>query len=261
MAVDAPPEVTQDLTRLAAALDGSVPAKTAANLLIATWNVRAFGDLTNKWAAGPRDSPKRDWHAVACIAEVVSRFDVIALQEVRRNTTALRFLLELLGPVWRVIASDVTEGSAGNGERLAFLYNTERVQPSGLVGEIVLPPLETDPQRQFARTPYVAGFSRTGTEFTLASVHVLWGKNATERLPEVTAFAHWTRAWADRPHDTTSWFWTTSTSTASATPGDLPARRRGPPHRSEAFRPGGRGPRLGYLLEERGSTKKSPFWT
>lgn len=201
MAADTPPDVTRDLTRLAAALDTSVPAKTAVNLLIATWNLRAFGDLTTKWAAGPRDSPKRDWHAVACIAEVVSRFDVIALQEVRRNTTALRFLLELLGSAWRVIASDVTEGPAGNGERLAFLYNTDRLQPSGLVGEIVLPPLGPDPQRQFARTPYVAGFNRTGTEFTLASVHVLWGKNAAERLPEVTAFAQWMRAWADRPHD------------------------------------------------------------
>jgi hypothetical protein len=50
----------------------------------------------------------------------------------------LRFLLERLGPNWRVIASDVAEGSAGNGERLAFLYDSDRVQPSGLVGEIVL---------------------------------------------------------------------------------------------------------------------------
>jgi hypothetical protein len=77
--------------------------------------------------AGPRDSPKRDWHAVACIAEVASRFDVIALQESRRSTKALRFLLQTLGTTWKVIASDVTEGSAGNGERLAFLYNADRV--------------------------------------------------------------------------------------------------------------------------------------
>jgi hypothetical protein len=138
---------------------------------------------------------------VACIAELVSRFDVIALQEVRRTTKALRFLLERLSPAWRVIASDVTEGPAGNGERLAFLYDADRVQPSGLVGEIVLPPVEADPQRQFARTPYFAGFSRAGTEFTLASVHVLWGKNTAERLPEVAAFAQWMRDWADRPND------------------------------------------------------------
>lgn len=108
--------------------------------------------------------------------------------------------MQLVGPAWRVIASDVAEGAAGNGERLAFLYVSDRVQPSGLVGEIVLPPIGDDPARQFARTPYFAGFSRNGTEFTLASVHVLWGKNATERLPEVTAFAQWMRNWADRPN-------------------------------------------------------------
>lgn len=40
-------------------------------------------------------------------------------------------MLELLGPNWRVIAFDVAEESAGNGERLAFLYDSDRVQPSG----------------------------------------------------------------------------------------------------------------------------------
>ncbi|MEC5182458.1 endonuclease/exonuclease/phosphatase family protein [Arthrobacter sp. CG_A4] len=197
----APDVVSEDLSRLSAALDAVIPPRTASNLLVATWNVRAFGDLTQKWLAVAKDSPMRDWHAVACIAEVVSRFDVVALQEIRRSTQALKFLLERLGPNWRVIASDVTEGAAGNGERLAFLYRGDRVQPSGLVGEIVLPPVGEYPQRQFARTPYVAGFSRAGIEFTLASVHVLWGKNAAERLPEVTAFAQWMRAWADRTND------------------------------------------------------------
>lgn len=191
----------QDLATLNTGLDSAIPGKAVETLLVATWNVRAFGDLTAKWASGPKDSPKRDWHAVACIAEVISRFDVVPLQEVRRSTKALRFLLERLGPDWRVIASDVTEGAAGNGERLSFLYDSRRVQPSGLVGEIVLPPIGEDPQRQFARTPYFAGFSRAGTELNLASVHVLWGKKAAYRLPEVTAFAQWMRAWADRLND------------------------------------------------------------
>jgi hypothetical protein len=100
-----------------------------------------------------------------------------------------------------LVGVDLTEGAAGNGERLAFLYDTERVQPSGLVGEIVLPPVGEDPARQFARTPYTASFTRAGAEFTLASVHVLWGKSPAERLPEVTAFAEWMRAWAVRPND------------------------------------------------------------
>ncbi|XAS69918.1 endonuclease/exonuclease/phosphatase family protein (plasmid) [Micrococcaceae bacterium Sec5.7] len=201
-----PPAVTEDLDRLRTALDGAIPPRTVSNLLVGTWNIRALGDLTPKWVAKPRDTPKRDWHALACLAEVISRFDIVAVQESRRNPKALKHLLATLGPQWQVIISDVTEGSAGNGERLAFLYDSERVQPSGLVGEIVLPPIGDDPARQFARTPYTASFTRAGVEFTLASVHVLWGKSPTERLPEITAFAQWMREWAVRPNDWNSNF-------------------------------------------------------
>ncbi|AOT04342.1 hypothetical protein [Arthrobacter sp. U41] len=132
---------------------------------------------------------------------MITRFNVVAVQESRRKPVALKRLMATLGPHWQVIISDVTEGSAGNGERLAFLYESNRVQPSGLVGEIVLTPLGDDPKRQFARTPYTASFSRAGVEFTLASVHILWGKKPAERLPEITAFAQWMRDWAVRPND------------------------------------------------------------
>jgi hypothetical protein len=120
--------------------------------------------------------------------------------ETRRNTTALFALLTLLGPDYRVIASDVTEGEPGNGERLAFIYDSTRVQPSGLVGEIVLPARAGSDVDQFARTPYAAGFTRAGVEFILTTVHVLWGKPA-DRIGELTAFANWMRGWAERPED------------------------------------------------------------
>jgi exonuclease III len=201
MTSDPPAAAARDVARLSAALDATVPGKDESNLLIGTWNVRAFGDLTEKWTSGPRDSPKRDLHAMACIAEIASRFDVLALQEVRRNTTALHHLMGLLGDGWRFITSDVTEGSAGNGERLTYLYDTTRVQPSGLVGEIVLPPGADGPVAQFARTPYAAGFTRGKAGFVLTSVHVLWGNRAADRLPELAAFAQWMRDWAERPDD------------------------------------------------------------
>jgi endonuclease/exonuclease/phosphatase family metal-dependent hydrolase len=195
-------EVAGDLTRVSEALDAVVPPRSSSNLLIATWNLRAFAHLTGKWQAGAKDSPKRDWQAVAVIAEIVSRFDVVAVQEVRRNTDAARFLLSRLGPDWQLITSDVTEGDAGNGERLTFFYRSDRVQPSGLVGEIVLPPAtNSEPVRQFARTPYAASFTASGTQFILATVHVLWGKQAADRLPGITAFASWMRDWADRRGD------------------------------------------------------------
>ena len=198
---DVPAPIAAEISALRAAVRAVVPSKRPKNLLIGSWNLRAFGDVTPKWNAAPKDSPKRDWRAVALIAVILSRFDVIAVQEVRRETEALRFLLSRLGPDWRVITSDVTEGDEGNGERLSFLYDSTRVQPSGLVGEIVLPSAVSEPPKQFARSPYAASFSREGIEFILTSVHIIWGKNVTERIPELTNFAKWMRDWADRPTD------------------------------------------------------------
>ena len=197
----APAGVEQDLTRLRQALDAQVPAKADRNLLLGTWNLRAFGDLTGKWDSADGDSPRRDWHALVCIAAVMRHLDVVAVQEARRDTTALFALLAELGPQWRVIASDVTEGAGGNGERLAFLYDSARVQPSGLVGEIVLPREAGAGPQQFARSPYAAGFTRRDVDFILTTVHVLWGTAPSDRLPELTAFARWMRSWADRPQD------------------------------------------------------------
>lgn len=196
-----PSEVADDLRRLRTALDAQIPAKTDTNLLIGTWNLRAFSDLTHKWRSADGDTPKRDWHSLACIAAIIDRFDVTAIQETRRNTTALFALLAQLSPRYRVIASDVTEGGPGNGERLAFIYDAGRVQPSGLVGEIVLPAGATSNVEQFARTPYAAGFVRAGTDFVLTTVHVLWGKAPADRIAELTAFATWMRRWVDRPQD------------------------------------------------------------
>ncbi|WP_051442241.1 endonuclease/exonuclease/phosphatase family protein [Arthrobacter sp. H14] len=198
MTTTPPPDVAEDLKSISNALDEQLPPPAESNLLIGTWNIRAFSDLTEKWHADEDDSPKRDWHAMACIAEIVSRFDVVAVQETRRNVTALQYLMELLGDQWRFITSDVTEGDAGNGERLTYVYNTTRVQPSGLVGEIVLPPSTEGPVEQFARTPYTASFLRGNVEFSLTTVHVLWGNDPEERLPELTNFAQWMRNWVER---------------------------------------------------------------
>lgn len=195
-----PPDVLTQRTKLRKAVADTFPAQKANNLIIGTWNLRGFGRVRETWQAESADSPKRDWRAVTFIAEVVRRCDVIALQEVRREPAALKFLLKTLGPSWRVIISDVSEGDAGNDERLAFVYNTERVQPSGLVGEIVLPDIKGNPARQFARSPYAAGFIRGTTEFILTTVHVLWAEPA-RRLPELTAFAEWMAAWARRKSD------------------------------------------------------------
>jgi endonuclease/exonuclease/phosphatase family metal-dependent hydrolase len=204
-----PEEVLADLLRLRLALDDDVPAKALDhNLLIATWNLRAFGDLTEKWEIAEGDSPKRDLHSLQCIAEIVSRFDVVAIQEAKDNIKALRHMLKMLGPNWSLSLTDVTVGAPGNAERMAFLFDTRRVQLSGLACEIVVPQEQLRPiepgalQRQFARTPYAVSFRSGEKTFILITLHVLYGENEEERLPEIRAIAQWLAQWA---RDINSW--------------------------------------------------------
>ena len=160
-----PPDVAAELGPLGEALDYAVPAKRVdRNLLIGTWNIRHFGDVTEKWRSEPGDQPKRDLGALRYIAEIISRFDVVAVQEVRENIKCLCHMLRLLGEDWAMILMDVTKGSAGNDERRAFVFDTRRVKPSGLARELVLPDEWAERvgddvfARQFARTPYAVSF-------------------------------------------------------------------------------------------------------
>ena len=183
---DTPPAaVSRDLDALRGALDREIPAKALdRNLLIATWNVRHFGGLTEQWRAGENDSPKRDLHSLRAIAEIIRRFDVVAVQEIRGNLKALRHTMKALGPDWGFIISDVTRGAPGNDERLGFLFDRRRVTISGLAGELVVPASELERvgpdalDRQFARTPYAVAFRCGGRTFVLVTLHVLWGGSA-----------------------------------------------------------------------------------
>ncbi|GAA1780145.1 hypothetical protein GCM10009795_027950 [Nocardioides hankookensis] len=199
-----PAAVRAEVKRLRTAASKVVPRRTPDNLLVGSWNIRALAGLTDSWDAPDTASPKRDRRAAALIAAVISRFDVVAVQEVRRDTSGLRAVLAELGSDWEFICSDVTEGDGGNGERLTFLFDTNRVASSGLVGEVVLPPKAGRAVRQFARTPYAASFMRNGVEVILTTVHVVWDGAPARRIPEVTAFANWMRDWADRPRDWSS---------------------------------------------------------
>ena len=59
---DTPPLAVQsDITALRSYLDDHVPQKAVnQNLLVATWNLRAFASLNRVWTAGSKDTPKRD---------------------------------------------------------------------------------------------------------------------------------------------------------------------------------------------------------
>jgi endonuclease/exonuclease/phosphatase family metal-dependent hydrolase len=198
-----PQEVLADLKALNNSLDQSIPFKKLdKNLLIATWNIRAFGDLTKKWQSGSGDSPKRDWHAVAAIAEILKRFDVIAVQEIKANLRALRHMLKLMGPNYSFLLTDVNKGAIGNGERMAFIFDTRRVQLSGLACELVVPDewknsiKDVALKEQFVRSPYAVSFRSNDQTFILVTLHILYGDKSADRINEIRGIAKWMSDWA-----------------------------------------------------------------
>lgn len=172
------------------------PAKSDRSLLLATWNIRDFD--SNKFGHGRR-LPESFYY----IAEIISAFDIVAVQEVNRDLSALWKVKGLLGPSWDFIATDTTEGSGGNTERLAFLYDRRKVRFRKIAGEVVLPKgqkivsrkkLRTDrdsgaevvqeDELQFARTPFVVAFQSNWFKFNLCTVHIYFGSSSGKKLEQ-----------------------------------------------------------------------------
>ncbi len=175
--------ILERLLQLRATLQERVPAAQPDSLLLATWNIRDFD--SNKFGHGPR--LPESFHY---IAEILSRFDLIAIQEVTRDIEPLRKVVRLLGPNWHFLVTGVTEGSSGNAERMAFVYNRNRVQFTSLAGQVILPKtrLVTSDEEtaadglQFARAPYTASFQAGWFKFQLATVHIYFGDDSGSLL-------------------------------------------------------------------------------
>lgn len=159
--------ITSGLKDLRAGFSNKVPGKGAGTLLLATWNIREFGGT--KYGERMQD-------ARFFIAECINHFDLIAIQEVRSNLAELRRIMRLLGPQWDVIFTDVSYAQGGNAERLAFLFDKNQVSFTGLAGEIVLPPSDSETVAQVARTPFICGFQAGWAKFNLCTVHIYYGK-------------------------------------------------------------------------------------
>ena len=198
-----PADIAKNLKLLKDDLDQKIPPKKLEkNLLIATWNIRGFGEITRKWKSTGSDSPKRDYHSIVCITEIIRHFDVIAIQEVKANLKGLRDTLKLLGNNWSLLLTDVCQGDSGNGERMAFLFDTRRVQLSGLACELVVPNewkadiKESLFDKQFVRTPYAVSFRAQNQTFILITLHILYGNESSDRIGELKAIAKWLSSWA-----------------------------------------------------------------
>lgn len=191
------------LLELRAGLDQHIPDRTfSETLLLATWNIRDF----DKPAYGPRVE-----EAIYYIAEIINRFDIVAVQEVYEDLSGLKRVMEVLGSHWKYIVTDSAGKGAGNFERMTFLYDSRKVVFGGLAGEIVLPPDSKDsdgnyvPVTQFWRTPMMVGFKSGWTDFILTTVHILWDQSKADPPNRVREVHDVTQFLKGRSEDPTAW--------------------------------------------------------
>ena len=183
-------------------LKTEIPQRTLSEtLLLASWNIRDF------------DKPSYGYRideAYYYLAEIIAAFDIVAVQEIYKDLTALNRLIRILGPEWDFVFSDVTEGRKGNSERIAFIYDKRKIRFGGLAGELVIPPSTNrdgtvSPPPQFWRTPLICGFQAGWAKFMIANVHILYGSGGAEspeRIQELEAVAKFLHK---RTEDETAW--------------------------------------------------------
>ncbi len=167
-----------------------IPPPRHDNFRMLTWNIRNLNsDKDNK--------------AVTYYSRIIKKFDVVAIQEVKDDLGGVEKLQRKLGRRYRFIFSD----AAGNYERLLFVYNSKRVQFTGLAAEIVMSPGQgrenVDPELEFDRSPYMASFRINGCNFIVVTVHIYYGSGSKVkyRLQEIKNIATFLE---DRSSDTDS---------------------------------------------------------
>lgn len=162
-------EVISNIIKLRSALTQKIPEKKlTGNLILGTWNIREFGNTKYNG---------RMTESLYYIAEIISRFDLIAIQEVRDNLQELNNVCRILGDDWGLFVSAVTQGASGNKERLVFIYDKRTVSFMNIAGQVVLPNTNVEPQ--FARSPYVIRFQSGWLKFDICTVHIYYGKAST----------------------------------------------------------------------------------
>ncbi|MHC4952553.1 MAG: endonuclease/exonuclease/phosphatase family protein [Planctomycetota bacterium] len=196
-----------------------VPRSRKNHLLLTSWNIANLG------------AQKRKPAALEVIAHLMKRFDLIAVQEVNSRFDQFIKIVEKMGRRFSYVMTD----TAGNQERLAYIYRKSKVKPRELFGELALRPREY-PKRTvrvrykkgktekvevfkkfrftpFDRNPFIGSFRSGNIDFTVVNVHLYFGsfqdsktkeerQKYARRVLEIFALAKWADRRVDDPKAT-----------------------------------------------------------
>ncbi len=143
-------------------------ARAEETISLASWNVRNISNNSRSDAE------------LGIISLIVFRYDFVAMQEVLDE--------EVIGRIQKILKDDfqadygisVSDKVGHNKkERYAFLWRKDRVT------ETAPPRLFADPGDKLEREPYCGSFMASNFDWTICTIHLLFGANEAERRPEL----------------------------------------------------------------------------
>ena len=171
----------------------AIPKKKPNRFLIATWNIANLG------VQHRRDQDYK------LLAEIISWFDVVAVQEVHSNLEGLKGIANHLPKSYRLLYSD----AGGNDERLTFVFDSDKLTLTDEVGEVAPSPKDyksiTLPTiagafNGFDRSPYLATFTAGDFVFSLVTGHLFFGSDKQADIDRRSLEAAAIAWWANRHH-------------------------------------------------------------
>ncbi|MFK7982355.1 MAG: hypothetical protein AB8G86_20405, partial [Saprospiraceae bacterium] len=199
------PRIKDRLTALRKQLTRDIPTKSlTGNLLVASWNILELGG--DKYG-------ERTEEAIAYIATIISRFDIVAIQEIYGDFTILDKVKYYLGEHWEYIYSDTSLGFGGNDYRLGYFFDKRKAVQGGIISDLILPSIRSrdeqghfqyKPAVQLLRPPFNCGFKIEDKRLILCNIHLVFGQRQTkaERLAELQSVLDF---WKRRTSINTVW--------------------------------------------------------
>ena len=144
-----------------------------ADAVVGSWNILRLGHGQQK--------------SYPSLAKVGQHMDLIAVQEVMTEEGLQRMEAALekeTGEQWSSLVSHAI-GSSSYKEMYAFIWRDSAIEY--VDGAVVY----LDRGNNFIREPYSARFAsrKDGSQFAVATVHILYGKGISDRTPEIRALA------------------------------------------------------------------------
>lgn len=156
----------------ASAQDYRVPERTGDNLIVASYNIKWFGNWT-------QDNKK--------LAQVIQNFDVCGIVEVKNEKEIPKLIEELdnlTGKEWGYVYGVRTHRPQGTYyEAYAAVFRRDRVElGDGVVSNV------WDLEENYRNDPYIVSFRKNNFDFILLLLHTRWGTdNEGSRSEEVTS--------------------------------------------------------------------------